>query len=575
MPDSTISGLPGATLPLSGSERVAMDQEGATVSAGAFVPGKSYQIASAGSTNFIAIGADSNTVGLIFKATGAGTGSGTAVAMTTVDATVADIAAAAPVQSVTLSAPGGWSASSSNTNGSVTLALGLPAGYSLPANTSQAQWDTAYSERARWDGGSTGLDAATARTSLQLGSAAQAESSAFATPAALSSGLAAKADLVGGVVPTSQIPSVALVQYLGSVASQAAMLALRGEGGDWCIRTDGQASEWVIVANNGATLSDWVQLPTGTPGVSSINGQVGAVTLGTGDVAESGGNQYFTGTRSIGALLTGFVAGAGVVASTDSVLDAIQKIVGNIAGRALSGLIGPSGLTISSGSLAGRSTAGTGALEEIAVASPLTLANGVLSASEVGGGSSSLVYAVSKLVTPFSGAPATGTANAANTISLIPISFERGGRVDEMHFRVQTPLAGSLFQAAIYGMNANGEPTGTPIGTTASISGAAAVNVFDTLATPYNVSASTPYYLAINVSAGTTLAFLGLAASNLYPWTVCGLAAIPNNVGPNVCFNYNTSHSFGTWPELTNAVFGVQSGASRTPIAFFKFGVFA
>ena len=95
---------------------------------------------------------------------------------------------------------------------------------------------------------------------MGLGSAAQSAASDFATPAALSSGLAGKADLVGGVVPTSQIP-----------------------------------------------------------------------VLGTGDLAESGGNLFFTGARAIAAALTGFNAGAGIVSATDSILQAIQKIAGNIA----------------------------------------------------------------------------------------------------------------------------------------------------------------------------------------------------------------------------------------------------
>lgn len=97
--------------------------------------------------------------------------------------TTQQAAAAAPVQSVALAVPSGWSGSSSNTGGSVTLTLALPAGSSLPSNAAQAQWDTAYSERRQWDGGSTGLVAATARSSLGLGSAAQAATSDFATAA--------------------------------------------------------------------------------------------------------------------------------------------------------------------------------------------------------------------------------------------------------------------------------------------------------------------------------------------------------------------------------------------------------
>jgi hypothetical protein len=145
--------------------------------------------------------------------------------------------------------------------------------------------------------------------------------------------LSLKADLVGGLVPTSQIPSIAVVEYLGQAANQSAMLALRGQSGDWCIRTD-SSTEWVIVANNGASLSDWIQLPNGISPVSSINGQTGAVTLGTGDLLETGGNLYFTAARAIGAALTGFVAGAGTVTAADSILQALQKIVGTIADMA-------------------------------------------------------------------------------------------------------------------------------------------------------------------------------------------------------------------------------------------------
>ena len=49
-----------------------------TTTAGSFVVGKYYKIASAGNTNFTSIGAANNNVGTIFKATGAGSGTGTA-----------------------------------------------------------------------------------------------------------------------------------------------------------------------------------------------------------------------------------------------------------------------------------------------------------------------------------------------------------------------------------------------------------------------------------------------------------------------------------------------------------------
>lgn len=52
-----------------------------TINAGSFVAGHSYTITSVGSTNFTAIGAVSNTVGVTFTATGTGSGTGTANAI--------------------------------------------------------------------------------------------------------------------------------------------------------------------------------------------------------------------------------------------------------------------------------------------------------------------------------------------------------------------------------------------------------------------------------------------------------------------------------------------------------------
>lgn len=70
------------------------------------------------------------------------------------------------VTSVALTVPTGLTVSGSPITSSGTLAITLTAGYSIPTTSSQTNWDTAFSERLRWDGGSTGLVAATGRTSL-------------------------------------------------------------------------------------------------------------------------------------------------------------------------------------------------------------------------------------------------------------------------------------------------------------------------------------------------------------------------------------------------------------------------
>ena len=57
----------------------------------------------------------------------------------------------------------------------------LYAGAESITATKVGQWNTAYTDRNKWDGGSTGLTASTGRASLGLGTAATAAATAFAT----------------------------------------------------------------------------------------------------------------------------------------------------------------------------------------------------------------------------------------------------------------------------------------------------------------------------------------------------------------------------------------------------------
>jgi trimeric autotransporter adhesin len=70
------------------------------------------------------------------------------------------------VTSVAMTVPTGLTVSGTPITTTGTLAVTLTAGYSIPTTSSQTNWDTAFADRLKWDGGSTGLVAATGRTSL-------------------------------------------------------------------------------------------------------------------------------------------------------------------------------------------------------------------------------------------------------------------------------------------------------------------------------------------------------------------------------------------------------------------------
>jgi len=70
------------------------------------------------------------------------------------------------VTSVSATVPTGLSISGSPITTSGTLAITYTAGYSIPTTASQTNWDSAYTQRLQWDGGSTNLVASTGRTSL-------------------------------------------------------------------------------------------------------------------------------------------------------------------------------------------------------------------------------------------------------------------------------------------------------------------------------------------------------------------------------------------------------------------------
>lgn len=123
--------------------------------------------------------------------------------------------------------------------------------------------------------------------------------------------LVAKADLVGGVVPTSQIPALAVNETF-VVNSEAAMLALSAQRGDMARRTDfSPARMYVLASDTPAALADWILFESGGA-VGSVNGQTGTVVLGAGDVgaAPSAHVNSRDGHPLATPTLTGMMAGA-------------------------------------------------------------------------------------------------------------------------------------------------------------------------------------------------------------------------------------------------------------------------
>jgi hypothetical protein len=125
----------------------------------------------------------------------------------------------------------------------------------------------------------------------------------------------------------------------------------------------GSKGDYYIVATAGSTningitswnIGDWIifngttwDKVDNTDAVSSVNGYTGAVSLVTSDVPESG-SLYFTNARAIGSTLTGYTSGSGVVAATDTILQAIQKLNGNVSGlvTGVSSVFGRTGAVI-------------------------------------------------------------------------------------------------------------------------------------------------------------------------------------------------------------------------------------
>ncbi|AYR03310.1 hypothetical protein PETEYPAB_28 [Corynebacterium phage PeteyPab] len=100
----------------------------------------------------------------------------------------------------------------------------------------------------------------------------------------LQSALDGKASLVGGLIPTSQLPAVALTKPQ-VVSGRAGMLALTAQEGDVAVITAGADKGTYMLGPGASTnFASWVALATPTDAVTSVNGQTGVVNLSASNV---------------------------------------------------------------------------------------------------------------------------------------------------------------------------------------------------------------------------------------------------------------------------------------------------
>ena len=209
--------------------------------------------------------------------------------------------------------------------------------WSVPAGTA-----TGTVTSVGWTGGIVSVGTATTTPAFTIAGTSGgipyfSSTSTWATSAALS----ANALVVGGgagVAPSTVTTGTGVVAALGvNTGSAGAVVLFNGALGT---PSSGVATNLTGTAS-GLTAGNVTTNANLTGGVTSVGNAATVVTNAnlTGDVTSVGNATTLTNAPVIAKVLTGYVSGAGTVAATDSILQAIQKLNGNDATNA--NLTGP------------------------------------------------------------------------------------------------------------------------------------------------------------------------------------------------------------------------------------------
>jgi len=246
---------------------------------------------------------------------------------------------------------------------------------------------------------------------------------------------------------------------------------------------------------------------------------------------------------------------------------------------------------VATATIKGRTTAGTGAVEDLTGTQATALLDTFTSslkglAPSSGGGTSNFLradgtwaapsggaannlYASTFWICPHYGTLGAGAAMVANTIYLYPFTVQRPITVGELGARVTTGVASSSVQLAIYA-SVGGQPDGAPLATTVSLSGVTATTISDNI-TDFNLSEKTTYWMATNANATITMQHL-TSTSQLAAVYIVGSPTLSNLSQGNTSIGgwRSVAQTFGTWPTLTAGGTAIQFGAPRGGMVFLQ-----